>query len=89
MDMRFRRTDDAGGSGHHLSFRTTCGRDMRVGHLCLGGSRHPAQRVSLDISAWSDADDGTWAGLTPDEARRLAAALLMQAAACDPLPPPA
>jgi len=77
----------AGSAGQHLSLRTTCGREIRVSHLVLGGGRHPARRVSLAISASSDAGDGTWAGLTPGEARRLAAALLMQAAACDLLPP--
>jgi len=81
------RTSDATGVGLHVSFRTTCGREIRVGHLILGGGGRPAQRVSLDISASSDAADGTWAGLTADEARRLAAALLMQAAACEALPP--
>jgi hypothetical protein len=75
------------GAGFHDSFRTMCGREIRIGHLVLGGGRHPAQRVSLGISATADAGDGTWAGLTADEARRLAAALLMQAAACDHLPP--
>jgi len=86
MDIR---TPATGGTGHHLSFRTTCGREIRVSRLILGGGRHPAQRVSLDIGASSDAGDGTWAGLTPGEARRLAAALLMQAAACDLFPPQA
>jgi hypothetical protein len=76
-------TSGAGGASPHVSFRTMCGRRIRVGHLALGGGRRPAQRISLDISASSDTGDGTWAGLTPGEARRLAAALLMQAAACD------
>jgi hypothetical protein len=62
-----------------------CGREIRIGHLTLGGGRRPAQRVSLAISATSAADNGIWAGFTPGEARRLAAALLVQAAACDPL----
>ncbi len=73
----------APGAGFHVSFRTMCGRDIRVGHLVLGGGRHPAQRVSLDVGAPPDGGNGTWAGLTAAEARRLAAALLMQAAACD------
>ena len=77
------RTPDAGGAGLHVSLRTMCGREIRVGHLVLGGGRHPAQRVSLDISASSDAGTGTWAGLTAGEARRLAVALLTQAAACE------
>ncbi len=77
MDIR------APGAGLHVSFRTMCGRDIRVGHLVLGGGRHPAQRVSLDIGAPPDGGTGTWAGLTAGEARRLAAALLTLAAACD------
>jgi hypothetical protein len=85
MDTRIPGTDDAG-AGRHLSFRTTCGRDMRVSHLSLGGSHHPAQRVSLGIGASSAAESGTWAGLTASEARWLAAALLAQAAACDEYP---
>ena len=82
-------TPGVGRAGLHVSFRTMCGREIRVGHLVLGGGHHPAQRVGLDIGASSDAGDGTWAGLTPGEARRLAAALLMQAGACDALPPQA
>jgi hypothetical protein len=74
-----------GGAGLHVSFRTMCGREIRVGHLALGGGRHPARRVSLDIGA-SSGGTGTWAGLTAGEARRLAAALLAQAAACDGRP---
>jgi len=84
MDIR---TSGAGGAGLHVSFRTTCGRQVRVGHLALGGGPRPAQRVSLGISASPDTGDGTWAGLTAGEARQLAAALLIQAAACDALPP--
>ena len=82
-------TPGVGRASSHVSFRTMCGREIRVGHLVLGGGHHPAQRVGLDIGASSDAGDGTWAGLTPGEARRLAAALLMQAGACDALPPQA
>jgi len=86
MDIR---TSGDDGAGLHVSFRTTCGREIRIGHLILGGGRHPARRVSLGISASSATGDGTWAGLTPGEARRLGAALFMQAAACDALPPQA
>ncbi len=81
------RTSGANGAGLHVSFRTTCGREIRVGHLALGGGHHPAQRVSLGISGSLAVADGTWAGLTAGEARRLAAALLLLAAACDALPP--
>jgi hypothetical protein len=77
----------AGGAARlNVSFRTMCGREIRVGHLALGGGHHPAQRVSLDIGASPDGAAGTWAGLTVGEARRLADALLAQAAACDPRP---
>ena len=34
----------AGGAHLHVSFRTMCGREIQVGHLALGGGRHPAQR---------------------------------------------
>lgn len=78
-----------GGADPHVSFRTMCGREIRVGHLVLGSGHHPPQRVSLDISASPGAGTGTWAGLTADEARRLAAALLLHAAACDALWPQA
>jgi hypothetical protein len=70
-------------TGEHISFRTTCWREIRVGLLALGGVRRPARRVSLEIGPPSDTGAGTWAGLTPGEARQLAAALLVQAAAAD------
>jgi hypothetical protein len=76
-------TFGAESADHHVSVRTTCGREIRIGHLALGGGTYPVQRVSLGISASSDTEDGTWAGLTADEARQLAAALLVQAASCD------
>ena len=42
-----------------------------------------AWRISLDVGRSLGQDDGAWAGLTPAEARRLAAALLGQAAAAE------
>jgi len=83
------RTPGVGGADLHVSFRTMCGREIRVGHLVLGGGRHPARRVSLDIGASPGAGIGSWAGLTAAEARRLAAALLTHATACDGRPPQA
>jgi hypothetical protein len=77
-------TPGADGAVYHISFRTMCGREVQVGHLALGGGRRPAQRVSLDIGASPGGGTGTWASLTVGEARRLADALLAQAAACDP-----
>jgi len=73
----------ADGAGPHPSLWTTCRREIRVGHLVLGGSHRPAQRVSLSISASSPAGEATWTGLTPSEARRLADILCRQAAACE------
>jgi hypothetical protein len=84
MDSRITGAD---GAGLHVSFRTMCGRQIRVGHLILGGGGHPARRVSLDIGASPGSGHGAWAGLTAGEARWLAAALLAQAAACDGRPP--
>lgn len=67
----------------HLGFRTTSGRNVRVGRLPLGAPDQPVWCVSLDIGQSPDGDHGTWAGLTSAEARRLAATLLAQAAAID------
>ncbi len=67
-------------SGHdHLGFRTTCGREVAVGWLTLGDAEWPVRRVTLDVGHSPGRDDGTWAALTPAEARELAAALLTQA----------
>jgi hypothetical protein len=65
----------AHGAGH-VTFRTTCGRDLRTGRLALGAPERPAERISLDIGLSPGLDDGAWAGLTPAEARRLGVALL-------------
>jgi hypothetical protein len=70
-------------AGEDVSFRTTCGRLIRVGLLALGDARRPAQRVSLDIGPCAGRVESAWAGLTAGEARQLAAALLAQAAAAD------
>ena len=60
--------------------RTTCGRDVRVGRLAVGGAERPAWRVSLDVGHTPGQADGTWAALTPAEARQLATTLLREAA---------
>ena len=79
------QTRSAGiGRGHqHLHIRTKCGRRISVGLLELGDMRHPAERISLDISPAPGTGNGTWAGLTAGESRELAAALLAQAAAAE------
>ncbi len=78
-------TESPSGAGtrEHSSFRTTCGRDVRVGRIALAGAGRDAWRISLDIGRSPGQDDASWAGLTPLEARRLAASLLGQAAAAD------
>ena len=67
----------------HDQLRTSCGRDLTIGRLALGDVAHPAGRVFLDLGGCRDCDGSAWAGLSPDEARRLAAALLSQAAAAE------
>lgn len=76
-------TVPADASHQHLFIRTACGRQISVGLLALGDIHHPAERISLDISPAPGTGDGAWAGLTATEARKLAAALLFQAAAAE------
>ena len=78
-----RETSSAAVAREHVGVRTTCGRDVQVGLLALGGAERPAWRISLDLGRSPGQDEGGWAGLTPAEARRLAAALLGQAAAAE------
>jgi putative redox protein len=68
---------------HHDHLRTLCGRDLTIGRLALGDAAHPAGRVFIDLGKCRDYDGSTWAGLSAAEARRLAAALLSQAAAAE------
>ena len=71
------------GVRHHDHLRTSCGRDLTIGRLALGDAAHPAGRVFIDLGKCQDCNGSAWAGLSPAEARRLAAALLSQAAAAD------
>lgn len=71
----------AGKPREHL--RTSCGRELTVGRLALGDAGHPAERVFVDLGSCPGCEGTGWAGLTTDEARRLAAALLAQAAAAE------
>jgi len=68
---------------HHDHLRTSCGRDLTIGRLALGDAAHPSGRVFLDLGGCRDCDGSAWAGLSAAEARRLAAALLSQAAAAE------
>lgn len=65
----------------HRVVRTACGRELDVGRLALGDAEHPAHRVTMHIAECDGCDDGAWASLTVGEARRLANALLTEAAA--------
>ena len=71
------------GVRHHDHLRTSCGRDLTIGRLALGDAAHPAGRVFIDLGKCRDCDGSAWVGLSPAEARRLAAALLSQAAAAE------
>jgi hypothetical protein len=70
-------------SGHQEKLRTSCGREVTVGRLALGDVRHPAARVFVDLGQCAGCEGTGWAGLTVAEARRLARAVLAQAAAAE------
>jgi len=78
-----RETRGGAGTREHADFQTMCGRKIRVGRLALASAKQPTWRISLDVGQSPGHDNGTWAGLTPAEARRLAAALLEQVAAAE------
>jgi putative redox protein len=67
----------------HEYLRTSCGRELTVGRLALGDDRHPARRIFVDLGECPGCDGTGWAGLTVTEARRVAWALLSQAAAAE------
>jgi putative redox protein len=77
------QTHDRQEAGEPTGFWASGGRQVRVERLDLGDAQRPDHRVSLDIGHLPGQQDGSWAALTPPEARRLAAALLSQAAAAD------
>lgn len=63
--------------------RPDCGRELTVGRLALGGDRHPARRIFVDLGERPGCDGTGRACLTVTEARRVAWALLSQAAAAE------
>lgn len=80
------RPDPAAGAGtgrQHERLRTTCGRELTIGRLALGDARRPAARVFVDLGECSGCEGNGWAGLTLDEARQFAWAVLAQAAAAE------
>jgi putative redox protein len=74
---------DAPQAHERLIFRTTDGRDVRVGRPAPGDTGVSGRRISLCIGHSPDGDGSARNALTPGEARQLAAALLQQAAAAD------
>ncbi|WP_042424309.1 hypothetical protein [Streptacidiphilus anmyonensis] len=62
-------------------FLTACGRRIRIGEFRVGGEAGVAgrSRVTLDVGPEPGGQSRAWAGLTPGEARALAALLLRQA----------
>jgi len=69
--------------GRHEYLHTRCGRELTVGRLTLGDARHPAVRVFVSLGECPGCEGTGWAGLTVAEARRLAGAMLAQAAAAE------
>lgn len=67
----------------HEHVRTSCGREVTVGRLALGDALRPAGRIFVDLGALPGGNETGWAGLTVNEARQLAQAVLFQAAAAE------
>jgi putative redox protein len=67
----------------HQYVRTTCGRELTVGRLAVGGTQHAAHRIFVDLGNCPGCDGSAWAGMTVAEARKLASLLLSQAAAAE------
>lgn len=81
--MRLDPVAGAGSDGRHDYIRTSCGRELTVGRLALGDARRPAARVFVDLGDCPGCVGNGWAGLTVAEARQLALAVLVQAAAAE------
>jgi len=81
-------TRQAGDSGHRC-MQTSCGRTLDVGTMMLGDERQAVGRVTMRLGQCPQCGDGTWAALSPNEARRLGLALLAQAAVADAREAPA
>jgi hypothetical protein len=80
MEGQQARTPDA---AEAQVFRTTCGRQMRIGYLFLGDAQWSATRVTVAVGQCPGCRDAAMATLTVAEARRLAGALLTQATAAE------
>lgn len=69
-----------------MKMHTSCGRTVNITRFAPDGLPASMGRVVLDTSCAPHDEGELWASLTPEEARRLAGALLFQAAAVDPEP---
>src|SRR5258708_35707703 len=67
----------------HHCVQTSCGRKVDVGTMQLGDPRRPIGRVTMRIGKCPQCGDGSWAAMTPGEARQLGTALLAQATEAD------
>jgi putative redox protein len=70
----------AGPDIDHLRVHASCGRTLDVGVMELGDEHRPAGRVTMRVGQCPQCSGGSWAALTPGEARQLGHALLVQAA---------
>jgi hypothetical protein len=81
--MRPGPDEGTGPAERHEYLRTSCGRELAVGWLALGGAVHPAARVFVDLGESPGCEGTGWAALTVTEARQLARVVLAQAAAAE------
>jgi putative redox protein len=63
----------------HRCLQTSCGRVLEVGTMRLGDEHRPIGRVTMRIGQCPNCGDGSWAALSPADARELAVALLAHA----------
>ena len=67
---------------------TACGRRIRIGEFRVGTTPGTRSRVTLDVGPEPGGRSSAWAGLTPAEARALAALLLRSATQAEGDPTP-
>ncbi|MFI1163496.1 CBS domain-containing protein [Streptomyces sp. NPDC020801] len=72
--------------GSEMNIETRCGRSINVTRFAPHGLPASMGRVVLEASCTPQDKGEMWASMTPEEARSLAALLLFQAAAVEPVP---
>ncbi|NBM19037.1 hypothetical protein [Streptomyces sp. GC420] len=88
MPVTDQRQPSTRASGTAEFLVTLCGRHIRVKGLWLGAAGLRVGRVALDVGPGNGGAPGTWAALSPAEARDLARLLLTHAALAEQNPPP-